>query len=313
MLGPFSGRVVDGDSNKPIADAIVWCSWAFNRGVGHSAPLSAKTASTRTDADGRYRIEELRDLPSGASVRLARLSFVVYKRGYTAFRHNRGFGGGFRARPFAQLNNVVTMTRFSPEQSRARHLLFIGGDEELQRATQWERRLASDQLTQQAKQSHTRRSVSDLPDSPPIAAIGAAEHLLTSDEIRRITGFDGALRRAKLAEPRDTTDTIHFRAENRGERYDVAVRYWKLSGDALGAKFEELFKALPEARRENKIGDRSFFVVQGEIAAVGFADDRHDAVVIVTCGRGQCVEDEQVRQLARQVHQRLSQRPAGTR
>src|SRR5258706_1823513 len=50
LLGPFDGRVVDADSGKPIAGALVFASWGFEIGRGLTSPAGGWAASAETDA-----------------------------------------------------------------------------------------------------------------------------------------------------------------------------------------------------------------------------------------------------------------------
>jgi hypothetical protein len=145
-LGPFDGQVLDADTQQPLPDAVVSCSWGFDRGVGTAAPDRSRTYSTRTDVDGRYRIPALRSFAQGLSARLARLSFVIYKKEYVAYRQDFVFPQKRPRHDFAQRSNLVKLSRWSPELSRVRHLLFLGGGPELEAASSWEALAAAAEL-----------------------------------------------------------------------------------------------------------------------------------------------------------------------
>src|SRR3954470_17533607 len=59
LLGPFDGRVVDAQSGKPVAGALVYASWGFEVGRGLTAPAGSANATAETDSDGRYVIPSL--------------------------------------------------------------------------------------------------------------------------------------------------------------------------------------------------------------------------------------------------------------
>src|SRR5690606_3418045 len=63
LVGPFDGRVVDGASGDPVAGAIVYATWTFQAGYGLTSPAGYHEEIATTDADGRYRIRSLRDVP----------------------------------------------------------------------------------------------------------------------------------------------------------------------------------------------------------------------------------------------------------
>src|SRR5262249_34842020 len=69
LLGPYDGIVMDADSDRPLAGALVAGTWAFERGIGFQAPLSAEEVVVETGADGRYVIPRLAELPGGPSTR----------------------------------------------------------------------------------------------------------------------------------------------------------------------------------------------------------------------------------------------------
>ena len=314
MLGPYEGRVVDADSGRPIEGALVVCSWGFDRGVGNTAPEAERTRETRTDPDGHYRIARLRDLPGGLSTRLARFSLIVYQRGYVAYRNDRIFQPRWRRRDFAQRNNLVKLARWSPELSHARHLLFVGGTPSLREAIRWEQAAAALELAGDAR---PKPLVSDLrvpgarPDvagSPPPP--GQASRLLSSDEVRAITGFNGAFELGRLSQADDATDSLHLKAKDRPERYDVALRLWRLSGAELQKRYEALLAALPGSKQEDVVGDRSFAVAQGEITGLGLLKEDAGALVLITCGKGQCTDPKMLRRIAEKVEDNLRRLPA---
>ena len=311
-LGPFIGQVVDADSRLPIAGAVVSASWHFQRGVGNSAPETSRVLETTSDVDGRYNVSSLRDLPGGSSTRLSRLSFVIYKKGYAAFRHDRSFtAGGARHSDFAQLDALVNLSRWSPELSRARHLLFIGGAPALREASKWEVLAAAAELDGDGKRQGL------MPSSKPLSRPAAAtpfgldaSRLISSDEVRAITSYTGAFKVSRLNEPRsEVQDSLHFRAEGKPERYDVAIRIWRVGGDALADRYEELLNALPGSKQGDEVADRSFTVVQGEILGLGLMDRSDSVVLLLTCGRGQCVKDEMLLELGKKLQQNLHRLP----
>jgi hypothetical protein len=312
LLGPFDGQVVDADTGQALSDAVVQCSWAFDRGLGSSAPAAVRTYSTRTTVDGRYLVPPLRSLPTGLTSRLVRLSLVVYKKEYVAFRHDRVFNqlGGARVL-FSQLSNVVRLARWSPELSHARHLLFLGGGAAVRKASEWEVLAAAAELDGQTGRAMVPDLglASELP-SPATADLDVSV-LLTTDEVRTVTGYEGVFTIGRLAGKRSRSyDTLHLRAVDKPERYDVAVRVWRLSPGELVKKYDEILRALPGSKQTDEIGDRSFVVGQGEILGVGVLERTSSVVILLTCGRGQCSKDRHLLDLAKKVEKNLSKLPA---
>jgi len=138
LLGPFDGKVVDADTDRPIAGALVAASWAFERGIGEHGPLDAEESITQTGADGRYAVPRLGRLPTGMSSRIRRFTLIVYQRGYVAYRSDRRFPGRDARRDFSQRANLVRLDRWQTTYAHGQHLLFMGGGSKLREAAAWE-------------------------------------------------------------------------------------------------------------------------------------------------------------------------------
>lgn len=311
LVGPYDGQVVDRDTGKPLEKATVWCSWGFERGVAVSQPYAARTHATQTDVDGRYRIPRLRDLPSGLSTRLARFSLRVYKRGYVVFHEAWTFGGP-RQFVFSQRDATVKLKRWTADLSHAEHLLFAAGGESVVQASRWERVLAARELDASVSPRDLAGSV-PLTGAPPGSAItaphaGQAASLLSVDELRAVTGDEGTLRAQPLANSGDTTATVHFRAVDRPERFDVALRLWRLRGSELNTKYESLVGSL-QGTPSKEIGDQSFVATQGDIFGLVFYEESRGALVLLTCGQGQCPTQEVLVSLGHVVSRNLARLP----
>jgi hypothetical protein len=141
LLGPYEGQVLEAETGRPIAGAMVIGSFGFSRGVGLRAPAGAAVVTARTDADGRYRIVAPEPLPTGPSLRLDRFTLIVYRKGSTAYRSDRMLlSDRIEARrDFTQRGNVVRLGKL--DTGHARHLEFLGvwgGPASLARALRWE-------------------------------------------------------------------------------------------------------------------------------------------------------------------------------
>ena len=272
-----------------------------------------RVREVRTDADGRYRVAVLKQLPVGLSTRLTRFSLLVYKKGFVAYRHDRTFGQGRPRTSFSQYRNRVRLARWSPELSHARHLLFVGNAPAVAAASSWEVAAAAAELGGQRPPKRTPLSVPvGVPTEPSgTTARLDASVLLSSDEVRAVTGYTGAFVPGRLAGRRTRSyDTFHLRAKDRPERYDVAIRLWRLGADTLTGKYEEILEALPGSKQNDEVGDRSFSVVQGEILGFGLMERDASALVLLTCGKGQCTKPEHLLALARRVHANLRKLPS---
>jgi hypothetical protein len=268
-----------------------------------------------TNADGKYLVPRLRDFPLGLSARLSRFSLVVYRKDYVAYRHDRIFGSQRRRTSFSQLYNQVRLARWSAELSHARHLLFVGGGDALLSATTWEAALAAAELSGEAPPVTALSDVSKQRPRATRPRASLAARLLTVDDVRSLTGFGGTFQVSRLGVENDATDTLHLRAIDQSERYDVALRLWRRKDGEVENKLDEVQRALPGSQEhpgDKRIGDRSFSVTQGEILAIGLMHRLSNSVVLLTCGRSQCRKETQLQQLAKTVYQRLSDLPAFT-
>src|SRR5262245_44134624 len=95
LEGPFTGRVLDADTDRPVSGALVYASWRFvdGEGLGSGAPAGYREWTGSTDPQGRYFVPQLDDLPGSkpSSGRLADFHLLIYKRGYVGYRSDRRF------------------------------------------------------------------------------------------------------------------------------------------------------------------------------------------------------------------------------
>jgi hypothetical protein len=127
----------------------------------------------------------------------------------------------------------------------------------------------------------------------------SADALITVTQVREVTGYADELEIGKSPAPMtDTYDDIHFKAIGKTERYDFMLRVWTLGPAGARKKLDELMSELPTVKPLRLLGDRAFTASEPDIYGVGFLDKR-GAVVLVTCGMGQCSSIDQVIELAR--------------
>src|SRR5262245_26181041 len=127
LRGPFDGRVVDGDTGRPVQGALVYASWSFIEGFGLNSPSGYREHLATTDANGRYRVPRLDGMPGGGSIRLADFHMVVYKKGYVAYRSDRRFDDLGTRTDFTQKNHKVPLERWRSDLSHVKHLRYVGG------------------------------------------------------------------------------------------------------------------------------------------------------------------------------------------
>jgi hypothetical protein len=307
LLGPYDGKVLDAETERPIAGATVAASWAFERGIGVPGPADAEEVVVQTGADGRYAIPQLDRLPSGLSARVRRFTLIVYERGFVAWRSDRRFPGREARRDFSQRGNVARLERWQPTFTHAQHLLFMGGGAKIREAAAWEAQQASLDI-----EGETSGRSGQEAEQTRMAAALDIDGLLTDDEIRGVTGYVGAFQKEKLSDLPTTEfyDSRHFKAVNRPESFDVGLRVWRLGVAAAEAQYQKLRRELPKAEVTDEIGDASFRARAGEIAGLAFLVRERGVVVSLTCGSGQCTDPAQLRTIGKLVESRLSDLPA---
>ncbi len=301
VLGPFTGRVVDAGTGKPVSGALVYASWEFVRGVGFVVPGGAQTWTGTTDSDGQYSIPRLAELPGGMSRAVARIRIVIYKRGFVAYRSDRVFPGDSKRYDFRQLENVATLERWSPELSHADHLRFIGGDGPLAKAASWEVQVAVAEIEGRPTETTAAKrpaATGDLLD---------ASDLLDEDDLEDVTGFEGSFTVSRLKDVARSPhyDSRHFRAEGKDQRFDAAFRVWKLGTADAAKHYKKLLSAYPNAKPTDELGDRSFRSYNKAISALVWLSNKQGVVVSLTCGRELCKDWKKVRKLADLIQSRL--------
>jgi hypothetical protein len=307
IAGPFEGRVVDAATGHPIAFALVQASWALEVGRGLTAPAGAVTTTAATDSDGRYQIDRLRAFP-GRRTRVERVTVTIYKRGYVAYRSDRRFDDLGVRHDFAQTGVLIKLDRYPAGLSHVKHIRFVGGAGALRAALSGEYVQASLELAGRA-----------VPAEPATTGpLLDASALLSEDELRAVTGYEGRFIVEKLADLPTTAnyDSKHFRAEGKPESFDAAIRVWKLgSAQAAEARFATLKKEVPHAEIRDELGDASLRGWDGKILAAATMERARGLVIELTCGVELCRDAEQAVALLKRVlsrGERLGEKAAPT-
>lgn len=308
LKGPFSGRVIDATTKTPIAGALVYATWTLERGTALPEPAGSREVVGSTDAGGYYKIAELGSLP--AHTRVTDFTLLVYKRGYVAYRSDRRFHDLGPRMDFAQTGNQVLLERWRNELSHARHLRFVGSGTAVAALTQWELADASAEL------EGTRAPAEDLRPGREGNYVVAA-HLLSANDIKARTKYDGQFETGPLSDEPDTAtySSQHFKALSRPETWDVAIRLWRLDPGKAQERYEELLEQLPGVEERDDIASRSFVANENDIRGIGFLDGTRGVVVLLTCGVNQCTTVEDAIALAQGVYTKLKERvaaPGGT-
>jgi hypothetical protein len=304
LRGPFDGVVLDAESERPVAGAQIYGVWSFSGGYGFQGPAGKSEFLGRTDAGGRYRVPELDagDVPGGARVSGFRL--VIFKRGYVAWRSDRRFEDFGPRYDFAQRRNAVKLERWRSELSHVRHLRYVGGGATLAELTRWEVPEALAELSGQgpAPGGSVVAGGTPVPSGPPLPA----NLLLVPADVAEVTGFTGEFDVSDLGDdpPTPQYNSVHLRAKNQPEAFDVAARIWKVENPE--PLFDRLVKELPGVKETGEIGDRSLRAVSdaGDIMGFAFLDRSRGLVVLVQCGASQCKNGDQALAIAKHIKER---------
>jgi hypothetical protein len=297
LLGPFDGRVVDAASHKPIEGALVYLSWGYVVGEGLRAPAGGRTAMSETDRDGHYWLPAHPTSSTGRAL-IEKVTLIVYKRGYIAYRSDRRFEDEQPRRDFVQRDNEVVLERFPQRGSHVEHIRFIGGGGVLREVLAPERIQASLEL------SRGEPLVEPVEKNSAVDGLLDAGDLLSEEELKATTGYEGSFELLRLGdlERSSTYDSRHFRAVERPESYDAAIRAWKLpTSEAAEAEFERLLDRIPGRESVAHLGTATVRGHEGKIFAAATWDrDRH-VVLQLTCGSDQCRDMAQVEGLLRRL------------
>ena len=239
-------------------------------------------------------------------MRITDFYLVVYKRGFVAYRSDRRFSDLGPRRDFAQVRNRIELERWRDEYSHARHLRYIGGGAAITALTAWEAEDAAIELSS-AGRVGGRDGTDIVP--PQTGTYLVAAQLLTADDVKKITGFDGSFETGPLNDEPDTAtySSQHLKALGLPESYDIALRLWRLEPDAAAGRYRSLADSLPGVEERNEIADQSLRATEGGIYGIAFLDARRKVVVLLTCGQAQCGSVEVAADMGRHVHSRIRQ------
>jgi hypothetical protein len=307
LLGPFDGIVVDAETERPIASATVVGSWAFERGLGLHGPAGSREVSLETNADGRYQIPRLDDVPTGGSMRLRRFTLIAYRRGYVAYRSDFKFGSDEIRHDFSQHANKVRLGKWQRGMEHRQHLAFLGGGQAIEKAAGWEAQPASLEY----EGLLLPRAAEPQSEAIPTASSQMLDvsPLLSVEEIRGVTGFAGEFEVNRLTDRvrSDVYDSRHFKAKDKAEAYDVAIRVWAGPSAEAETQFGKLVGELPAAVATEEIGDRSLRARGGQVLGLAFLLRERGLVVQLSCGTSQCTEPGMILRLAKLVESHVGE------
>jgi hypothetical protein len=175
----------------------------------------------------------------------------------------------------------------------------MGSGTSIKKASAWERQTAALELSPSGKQG-------DLVDSSTEGLLDASP-LLVETDVRALNKYSESLTSSRLVDlPRsEFYDSVHFASQANDERFDVAVRLWRLGPVAGPAQYRKLLADLPSAQPAKDLADAAVIVSSGDVRASVFVVNEPGIVVSVTCGLGHCPEESNLLSLSRLVHSRL--------
>jgi hypothetical protein len=300
LRGPFRGRVVEAETGKPVDGAVVYATWTLRAGYGMTLPAGHREHITNTDARGMYEVPAIEE--PGGGVRITDFHMVIYKRGFVAYRSDRRFPDLGPRRDFAQVGNEVALTRWRSELSHAHHLRYVGGGTALAAVVAWEAEEAAAELAEPGE-----TAIATPLRVQPAAGRLAAARLLTGEDVKAATGFDGSFESGPLGDEPDTQSysSQHLQATGLPETYDVALRVWQAPAEEAEKRFDTLRDSLPGVQETNELGDRSLRAIEGSIYGIVFLDRGRGVVVMMTCGQSQCASLDVAARLGAIVLERL--------
>jgi hypothetical protein len=281
LEGPFEGHIFDQGTTNPIPGAMVIGSWAFESESGPAVPIGAYSINVLTGSDGSYSLPIL-PISQSRSALLRRFTLVVYKAGYVGYRSDVRWDDRTPRFDFAQLANVIRLERLTPGDSRAQHLMFLGGGQPLLRAAQAEVIQAALDLAEQSPRlpgdapAEKSEAVEKSP-AKPAAPPSLAELLLGAADLETV-GQPSGQKHEYIGEPLPSSLTgtqpgeysgVHYRAKGEKETADAALRVFRT---ASGVDAEAIWKQLraqlqsPQLR-DNQSGPALAIAVPAERAA----------------------------------------------
>ncbi|MFO0574616.1 MAG: hypothetical protein U1A78_11490 [Polyangia bacterium] len=258
LNGPFDGVVLDQSTNEPVAGALVLASWAFEDAQGLLTPSASYSTSVITEVDGSYRLPLLPRAQSRPSALLRRFTLVIYKAGYLGYRSDLRTDDRTPRHDFAQRGNVVRLDRFPQGESHARHLVFLGAGELLQRAAQAEGKQAALELTEASPAMKDKEPVEETPPEAPPPPLAA--RLLEAADVAPLfaqAGLSGEPSLVPLEAPPPPLDpgasgVRYTVVDKNGEASEgaapgpaVDLRLWRLESGSEARALFELFKNPP--------------------------------------------------------------------
>ncbi|MCA9663649.1 MAG: hypothetical protein KC486_35290 [Myxococcales bacterium] len=323
LVGPFDGQVVDESTGEPVDRATVVGIWSYDRGDGFIGPYGSESYETETDAAGRYRIPPAELAIRGSTVRLVAFTLVIYKRGYVGYRSESTLEGEPRT-DFTVRHNKIGLRKWRESDSHADHLDYLAAPRVIQRLASWEADLANLDLYRElggdAPEAAKADKTAAIPDVKKAGGDGwlDASDLLSPDEIRQRTRTQTRFVVGELTDLERTSfyHGVHFKAKDKGEPHDIAVRVWQAPPGGMGPVIDTIETTMVGAEKGDEITELTWTLEAEGVYAVAFVDQAAQAGLILTCGDMECADLATALVLARELHRnldRLGSAPVGSK
>ena len=120
--GPYRGQVVDADTQKPLAGAVVAAYWVRERIYPfHAARERYAVREVVTGGDGRF-VLDARDIEENAPKRTLHPEFRIFVPGYGAYPGQQLQPHGFTGGIFWGSGGTVELPRLESRQDRIRNM-----------------------------------------------------------------------------------------------------------------------------------------------------------------------------------------------
>lgn len=153
----ISGTVVDAKTGEPIEGAVVFVEWTKTKGIGLTYTETYRIVEKATDKKGKFRVFGV------LSPFVNPPTFVIYKKGYVAWRNDYIFPDYKKRADFKWKNDhVFKLEHFRRSYSHSRHILFLRGglnlgSSALGRSYSWEGPLARKEEVLLRKKRKTKK------------------------------------------------------------------------------------------------------------------------------------------------------------
>lgn len=265
LFGPFDGHVLDQGTGNPISAALIIATWSFESEKGPAVPIASYSQSALTDSDGSYSFGELPSSQKRLAL-LRRFTLIVYKAGYVGYRSDFRFEDRAPRPDFAQLANKIRLERMPPGESRASHLVFLGGGQPLLRAAQAELIQAALDLAERDKETTLAEVETETPKTPVAEEKDATSGTLAG-QLLSFADIDATAkggRRDYSSEPLEQNlpgdpppgeySGVHYRKKGQPETHDAALRVFRTSS---GNEAETIWKRLQAQLKAPQLRDSS--------------------------------------------------------